>query len=68
MKTLNIHVAWSAYRLSLAKHSDEIVRVWIKGDYNLADSMIKHNENKALDYIIMSNKLHIKAERWVEYK
>ena len=40
--------------------------VWIKRDYNLTNSMTKHNRNKALDHIIKSNKLHIKAEEWVE--
>jgi hypothetical protein len=37
--------------------------VWIKGDHNPADSMTKHNGNKALDHIIESNKLRIE-ETW----
>jgi hypothetical protein len=36
--------------------------VWIKGDHNPANSMTKHNGNKALDHIIGSNKLRIEAE------
>ena len=42
--------------------------VWIKGDHNPANSMTKHNRNKALDHIIKSNKLHIEVEGWVERK
>jgi glucose-6-phosphate dehydrogenase assembly protein OpcA len=40
--------------------------IWIKGDQNPADSMTKHNGNKALQRIIDSNNLHIEAAGWVE--
>ena len=50
------------------KHREIAEVVWIKGDHNPADSITKHNGNKALDHIIESNKLHIKVEGWIERK
>ncbi|KAN0072054.1 hypothetical protein V8E54_009783 [Elaphomyces granulatus] len=40
--------------------------IWIKGDHNPADTMTKHDGNKALKRIIDSNKLHMEMAGWVE--
>jgi len=40
--------------------------IWIKGDHNPADTMTKHDGNKALKRIIESNKLHMEMAGWVE--
>ena len=45
----------------------EIAEVrWISGDSNPADAMTKFKGNKALDKIIETNRVDIKATAWVE--